>query len=301
MNSANCPYIAFIFEGEVDLRLGTTLKMAANASAEYAGSDWVRYGQHILHVKAPAVLLFPPDIPISDGSRPHWEASRQGPAHSQILWLHIMADRVLCHACISEGEDHTAHHPLHINDDLISLLVRALHDELKARTLHHDRIAHSLLQALFLRLHRQVALHDPIIADTVWTTSPYLLRIDDSPSIAPVVEEAVAFIHSRLHESISIRQVAAHCRLSSRQLSRHFRSVFGMTMKEYVNYQKVTAAQQMLLKSDMSSKEISLLLGFSQTSHFCNLFRRHTKLSPGRFRKNALSAPSPDADPDREP
>jgi AraC-like DNA-binding protein len=150
-------------------------------------------------------------------------------------------------------------------------------------------------------LHRQVALHDPIIADTVWTTSPYLLRTDGSPPVAPVVEEAVAFIHSRLHESISIDQVAAHCRLSSRQLGRHFRSTFDMTVKEYINCQKMVAAQQMLLHSDMSTTEIGILLGFSQTSHFCNLFRHHTKLSPGRFRKLRSYAGLSNTDTSRSP
>jgi AraC-like DNA-binding protein len=285
MNSVNCPYIAFIFEGAADLRLGTTVGMAANASAEYADSDWVRYGQHILRVKSPAVLLFLPGIPLSDGSRPHWESSRHEPAHSQILWLHIMADHVLCHACISEAEVHTAHNPLRIDDVIIYHLICALQDELKGYSLHHDHIVQSLLQALLLRLHRQLVLHDPIVAITAWKDSPYSLRSDGSSPITPVIEEAVAFIHSRLHERISIDQVAAHCQLSSRQLNRHFRSTFDMTVKEYINYQKMIAAQQMLLHSDMSTTEIGILLGFSQTSHFCNLFRRHTKLSPGRFRK----------------
>jgi AraC-like DNA-binding protein len=287
VNSVNCPYLLFVFEGEADLRLGTTESMVANIAPEHRDSVWARCGCHVLQVAAPAAFLVPPGTPVSDGSRPHWEHSRTKRAYSRILWLHILPDRVLCHICTSAENEHTAHHSLQFHDAFFPHLIDMLQDELKLCTLHHDRIAHNLLEMLLLRLHRHLTLQDPIVANTAWASSPYMRQRDSSRSLPPAVEEAAAFIQSHLHENIALAQVAAHCCLSPRQLNRLFRAALDTTVKEYINRQKIEAARQMLTGTDMSTKEISALLGFSQASHFCHLFRHYTKLSPGLYRKRA--------------
>lgn len=43
-------------------------------------------------------------------------------------------------------------------------------------------------------------------------------------------------------------------------------------------------AKRLLVKSDLSISEIAFLLGFAETTHFNNFFRKNAKTSPTKFR-----------------
>jgi AraC family transcriptional regulator len=68
-------------------------------------------------------------------------------------------------------------------------------------------------------------------------------------------------------------------------LARAFRRAFGCTVGEYVRRLRIERAARQLADSDLSLAEIALGAGFSDQSHFSNLFRRHTGLSPFQFRR----------------
>jgi AraC family transcriptional regulator len=59
---------------------------------------------------------------------------------------------------------------------------------------------------------------------------------------------------------------------------------------EYVRGVRIDRAAHQLAETDLSLAEIALGAGFSDQSHFSNLFRRHTGLSPSRFRNSMRSA-----------
>ena len=70
--------------------------------------------------------------------------------------------------------------------------------------------------------------------------------------------------------------------LSLRQLQRDFRQNFGRTPQDWLNEQRIKAAQQLLL-SGQPVKVVALELGFKQTSHFCRQFKSFNNLTPSQF------------------
>jgi AraC family transcriptional regulator len=68
-------------------------------------------------------------------------------------------------------------------------------------------------------------------------------------------------------------------------LARAFRRAYGCTVGEYVRRMRIERATNQLAHSDATLAEIALTAGFADQSHFSNLFRRHTGLSPSRFRQ----------------
>jgi AraC family transcriptional regulator len=68
-------------------------------------------------------------------------------------------------------------------------------------------------------------------------------------------------------------------------LARAFRQAFGCTVGEYVRHLRIERAAHQLAGTELSLAEIALAAGFSDQSHFSNLFRHHTGLSPSKFRQ----------------
>jgi AraC-like DNA-binding protein len=78
------------------------------------------------------------------------------------------------------------------------------------------------------------------------------------------------------------RELAKLRRLSIRQLQRDFRQNFGRTPQDWLNEQRIKAAQRLLL-SGQPVKVVALELGFKQLSHFCRQFKIQQNLTPSQF------------------
>jgi len=78
--------------------------------------------------------------------------------------------------------------------------------------------------------------------------------------------------------------MAAHCGITLRQLERHAQTTFGCPPQQWLDEQRMIAAD-ILLREAETIKEVALQLGFSQSSHFCRQFRKHFGLTPTQFLK----------------
>ncbi|MGB7748310.1 MAG: helix-turn-helix domain-containing protein [Verrucomicrobiia bacterium] len=78
------------------------------------------------------------------------------------------------------------------------------------------------------------------------------------------------------------KELAKICHLSVRQLERDFRHLLARSPQDWLNKQRIKAAQQ-LLRSDLPVKVVALELGFKQASHFCRQFKSFHHLTPSQF------------------
>jgi AraC family transcriptional regulator len=72
-------------------------------------------------------------------------------------------------------------------------------------------------------------------------------------------------------------------------LSREFHRHFHMTVGEYIRKRRIEYASELLSNSELSLTEIASTCGFSDQSHFCALFKRHSGMTPGKFRDVSAS------------
>jgi AraC family transcriptional regulator len=98
------------------------------------------------------------------------------------------------------------------------------------------------------------------------------------------LEDARDRIHVELAARPSLTGLAESVGVHPVTLARAFRRVFDCTVGEYVRSLRIERAARQLADTDLSLAEIALAAGFADQSHFSNLFRRHTGLSPSRFR-----------------
>jgi AraC family transcriptional regulator len=104
------------------------------------------------------------------------------------------------------------------------------------------------------------------------------------------LEDARERVHAELAARPSLTRLAESVGVHPVTLARAFRRAFGCTVGEYVRRLRIERATRELADTDLPLAEIALAAGFSDQSHFSNLFRQHTGLSPLRFRHAVRSA-----------
>ena len=95
---------------------------------------------------------------------------------------------------------------------------------------------------------------------------------------------AKTFIESNTGRLITCSDISKECCLSTRQLSRIFKTETGKSLSKYIIAAKIKRAKRLLLDTQHSIKEISFLLGFENESSFSSFFKRYCEMTPGSFR-----------------
>jgi len=80
----------------------------------------------------------------------------------------------------------------------------------------------------------------------------------------------------------TVRNLAALCQVSNRQLERFFKQRFEQSPELWLKHVRLWRAQA-LLADGLSVKETAYAVGFKQVSHFCREFKRLTGITPFTF------------------
>jgi AraC-like DNA-binding protein len=67
-------------------------------------------------------------------------------------------------------------------------------------------------------------------------------------------------------------------------LSREFHRHYRMTIGEYLRKRRIEHASELLSNGQLSLAEIASTCGFSDQSHFCSRFKKHSGMTPAKFR-----------------
>jgi AraC family transcriptional regulator len=97
--------------------------------------------------------------------------------------------------------------------------------------------------------------------------------------------EARDLIHSAPAASLSLSRLSAAVGVHPATLARGFRSRFGCSVGAYVRRVRIERAAEQLGAGDQPLAAVALAAGFSDQSHFCNVFRRLTGMSPSGYRR----------------
>lgn len=98
------------------------------------------------------------------------------------------------------------------------------------------------------------------------------------------VEAVTLELNERLGDPPSLAELAALCGCSPFHLSRAFREVMGVGLREYSRRLRARAAAERLARGASDLTRLGLALGYSDHSHFTNSFRREWGLPPSQFR-----------------
>ncbi|MGF2054709.1 AraC family transcriptional regulator [Vagococcus fluvialis] len=84
---------------------------------------------------------------------------------------------------------------------------------------------------------------------------------------------------------IQVSKIIKKFRVTPEHGSVVFKNVYGVTPRKYLTGLILKEANSLLQKPDLSIDEISVILGYSSSSHFSRQFKRWTKMAPKVYRK----------------
>lgn len=147
----------------------------------------------------------------------------------------------------------------------------------------------SLFKELVLKLTQKEAFKDSEIMLLI-SLLEYLLNslnINESTTKIKsndytVFTEAVRYIKENLDKDISINNMSSYLCVSSSKLKRVFAKYSALSIHKFMLAVKTEKAKE-LLKSGLSSKEVSKRLGFENQNYFSAVFKRETGKSPSEY------------------
>ena len=106
-----------------------------------------------------------------------------------------------------------------------------------------------------------------------------------SGSSNPLIDRCKKLIAEHLHERLSVKELAARLDITSDYLSRLFLQDEGTKLTEYILQRKIDVAKNQLIYTDNSYEAIAHALGFTSQSHFGQVFKKYTGMTPHRYRE----------------
>ena len=106
-----------------------------------------------------------------------------------------------------------------------------------------------------------------------------------SGSSNPLIDRCKKLVAEHLHERLSVKELAARLDITSDYLSRLFLQDEGTKLTEYILQRKIDVAKNQLIYTDNSYEAIAHALGFTSQSHFGQVFKKYTGMTPHRYRE----------------
>ncbi|WP_125581668.1 helix-turn-helix domain-containing protein [Levilactobacillus cerevisiae] len=91
-------------------------------------------------------------------------------------------------------------------------------------------------------------------------------------------------IHS--HEPLTVQRVSENFHITPTYLAQIFRERHQVTPVQFINRVKIAQAQELLLTTDATIKQIALELSFRDEKYFLRVFKQQTGITPSKFRNS---------------
>ena len=113
--------------------------------------------------------------------------------------------------------------------------------------------------------------------------------LDTHDAEARSLKASVRYIHSAYNTAIRIPELAKMENLSNSRYIALFDRLMGMPPSAYIIELRVNAACDLLRDTDMSVKQIGILVGYEDAHFFSKIFKKQTGMSPQHFREHVRS------------
>ncbi len=100
------------------------------------------------------------------------------------------------------------------------------------------------------------------------------------------VAEIIKYIMEHYKEIYGLEDLAGIFYMDKSYLSRIFKEVTNFTVNEFINFQRINHARNLLLNDSLTMEDISKDLGYERLSYFDRVFKKYVGISPLQYRKS---------------
>ncbi|RYP88886.1 helix-turn-helix domain-containing protein [Nocardioides guangzhouensis] len=94
----------------------------------------------------------------------------------------------------------------------------------------------------------------------------------------------LAWARSRLYQPLTVRDLAGHAGLSTRQLARRMRAELGLAPLDWLHQQRIARAQELLERTDASVEQVAASCGMGTAATLRRHFHRAVGVTPTAYR-----------------
>lgn len=98
--------------------------------------------------------------------------------------------------------------------------------------------------------------------------------------------QSIQYINENLDQKLDLEILSAKAFLSPDYYSRLFLKITKCRPIEYIQRKRIEKTQLLLITTNLSLEKIAELTGLNSSSYLIRLFKRHTQMSPGKYRKS---------------
>jgi AraC family transcriptional regulator len=160
-------------------------------------------------------------------------------------------------------------------DPGLGRICRAIRDEVDRHEFGREVLLTSLVTELAIYLFRHFS---------PFGLKSQSLKLDLHEAHWPI-RRAMEYLQDNFNREFSLDRIAAAVGLSKYYLERVFKQATGLHLHTYMMILRLERAKQQLACGLKPIVEIALDLGFSDQSHFTNVFKRFTGMPPQAYRR----------------
>lgn len=99
-----------------------------------------------------------------------------------------------------------------------------------------------------------------------------------------IAKKAVRYIQENYKKHLTLSEVAKQIFVSQWHLSKLLNKYTGKNFSEILNRVRIEEARRLLRDPRRRVGDIAVEVGFSDSAHFCHVFKRHVGISAGEYR-----------------
>ena len=110
--------------------------------------------------------------------------------------------------------------------------------------------------------------------------------IEQKEEKVPVIEQIITEIQEHYTENITLTELAKKYGISVGYLSSLIKENVGLSYSDYVTARRIQKAKELLEDERLSMEQIAEQTGFRDHFYFIKVFKKHTGITPGQYRKH---------------
>lgn len=149
-------------------------------------------------------------------------------------------------------------------------------------------ILNTLKQECFNKIDSIKYSEDLIVAyKSIINNISELIEKHENKINSHMINKIIQYIHDHYDEQLTLADVSKLFNFNYSYLSAYFSSHNEEGFNEFLNKIRIQKACD-FLKQDIPISDISSMVGYSDHSYFCKVFKKFTGLTPSNFRKNGI-------------
>ena len=166
--------------------------------------------------------------------------------------------------------------PFIIKNQKVNELIYEILEESESGSAGHERIVKALTEFLVVEITRYI-IDNQLFVEQLATNITYFKD--------PRLIDIFTYIKENLQGDLSNKVLSNVANVSEDYVGQYFKMLTGINPQDYIEYQRMEMAVNMLRTSKKSIREIGKEVGYKDTAYFCRRFKMMFGIPAGKMRR----------------